>query len=235
MAPDTTDRDPPPGGTYDPAAFEIFYRRHVEAVTRFMARRVGDPHTVADLTAETFLRVIDSSRAYRPDLGTEAAWLYGIARNVAAAEARRSARRHVLGSRIAGRRLLDGDDIGRLEEKLDAEQAGRRALAAMDGLPDGERAVMELVAVDQLTVSEAAEALGIRRVTARVRLHRARRSLRGAGIGTADAAADTAAGTGAADTGAAVAARGPGDVPGARRAPHPTTDRAGITYVRGEA
>ena len=38
---------------------------------------------------------------------------------------------------------------------------------------------MELIAVDQLTVTEAAAALGIRQVTARVRLHRARKALRG--------------------------------------------------------
>ncbi|MFI1408428.1 RNA polymerase sigma factor [Streptomyces sp. NPDC020707] len=165
---------------YDPVAFEAFYRRHVDAVTRFMARRVTDPHTVADLTAETFLAVIDSARTYRPELGSETAWLYGIARNVVATEARRSARQNVLGGRIAGRRLLEGDDIGRLEEKLDAEEAGRRALAALDRLSDGERAVIELVAVDQLSVTEAAVALGIRKVTARVRLHRARRALRSA-------------------------------------------------------
>ncbi|MDX3587050.1 RNA polymerase sigma factor [Streptomyces europaeiscabiei] len=167
---------------YDPAAFEVFYRRHVDAVTRFMARRVTDPHTVADLTAETFLAVIDSARTYRPDLGSETAWLYGIARNVVAAEARRSARQSALGGRMAGRRLLEADDIGRLEDKLDAEAAGRRALAALDGLPEGERAVVELVAVDQLSVSEAAAALGIRKVTARVRLHRARRTLRSATV-----------------------------------------------------
>lgn len=183
MASDSKSRGGPPGELYDPAAFEVFYRRHVDAVTRFMARRVTDPHTVADLTAETFLAVIDSARAYRPDLGSETAWLYGIARNVVAAEARRSARQNVLGGRIAAHRLLEGDDIDRLEEKLDAEEAGRRALAALDTLPDGERAVIELVAVDQLSVTEAAVALGIRKVTARVRLHRARRSLRSAADG----------------------------------------------------
>ncbi|MBZ3907361.1 MULTISPECIES: RNA polymerase sigma factor [Streptomyces] len=174
---------------YDPVAFEVFYRRHVDTVTRFMARRVTDPHTVADLTAETFLAVIDSARAYRPELGSETAWLFGIARNVVAAESRRSARQSALGGRIAGRRLLEADDIDRLEEKLDAEGAGRRALAALDGLPEGERAVIELVAVDQLSVTEAATALGIRKVTARVRLHRARRALRSAAVGSGEQAA----------------------------------------------
>lgn len=162
----------------DPVAFEAFYRRHVEAVTRFMARRVGDPHTVADLVAEVFMAVLDSAHTYRPSLGSEVGWLYGIARNMLSAERQRSAREFRLTERISGRRLLDADDLSRLEERLDAESPARRALAAMAVLPESERAVLELVAIDQLTVGEAAAALGIRQGAARVRLHRARQSLR---------------------------------------------------------
>ncbi|WP_129842622.1 sigma-70 family RNA polymerase sigma factor [Streptomyces sp. RFCAC02] len=161
----------------DPALFEEFYRRHIDAVTRFLARRVDDPHTVADLTAEVFLAAIDSAHTYDAARGSEIAWLYGIARNTVAAERRRAARATAAATRIAGRRLLAADDIARLEERLAAEEAGRRALRALATLPDGERAVLELIAVDQLTVTEAARALGIRPVTARVRLHRARKSL----------------------------------------------------------
>ena len=50
----------------------------------------------------------------------------------------------------------------------------------MERLPEAERAVLELVALDELTVAEAAAAAGVRPVTARVRLHRARRKLRAA-------------------------------------------------------
>ncbi len=169
-----------PDAARDPDAFEEFYRRHVDAVTRFVARRVDDPHTAADLTAEVFLAVIRSAHTYRPGRGSETAWLYGVARNVVSGERRRAAREAELAGRIAGRRLLEPDDIARLEDKLDAESPGRRALAALARLPEGERAVLELVAVDQLSVAEAARALGIRQVTARVRLHRARKALRGA-------------------------------------------------------
>jgi RNA polymerase sigma-70 factor (ECF subfamily) len=38
--------------------------------------------------------------------------------------------------------------------------------------------VLELVALDELSLTEAAAAAGVRPVTARVRLHRARRKLR---------------------------------------------------------
>jgi RNA polymerase sigma factor (sigma-70 family) len=176
----TRARGGPAEAARDPAIFEEFYRRHVDAVTRFVARRVDDPHTVADLVADVFVAVIHSAHTYRPGRGTERAWLYGVARNVVSAERRRTAREAALNGRIAGRRLLESDDIARLEEKLDAESPGRRALAAMARLPDSQRALLELVAVDQLTVAEAAAALGIHQVAARVRLHRARAALRAA-------------------------------------------------------
>ncbi|WP_329266103.1 RNA polymerase sigma factor [Streptomyces pseudovenezuelae] len=171
-------RGGPRAAARDPQLFEEFYRRHVDAMTSFLARRVADPHTVADLTAEIFLAVLDSAHTYRPSRGSERAWLYGIARNVVAGERRRVARETDRDRRISGRRLLEPDDIARLEDKLDAQSPGRRALAALERLPAGERAVLELVAVDELTVAEAATALGISQVAARVRLHRARRSLR---------------------------------------------------------
>ena len=179
-------RGGPQAAVRDPELFEEFYRRHVDAMTSFVARRVADPHTVADLTAEIFLAVLDSAHTYRPGRGSETAWLYGIARNVVAGEHRRVARETARDRRISGRRLLEPDDITRLEDKLDAESPGRRALAALERLPAGERAVLELIVVDQLTVPETAAALGITQVTARVRLHRARTSLRRAADEPAD-------------------------------------------------
>jgi RNA polymerase sigma factor (sigma-70 family) len=164
----------------DPAAFEVFYRRHVAAVSRFLARRVTDPHLVADLTAEVFHEVIRSAHTYRPGRGSEVAWLYGIARNVLANDRRREALRLRAEKDSAGRRLLDDDDIARLEERIDAESAARRLRQALSRLPENERAVVELVAVDGLSLKDAAVALGIRPGTARVRMYRARRAARDA-------------------------------------------------------
>jgi RNA polymerase sigma-70 factor (ECF subfamily) len=49
----------------DPDAFERFYREHVEAVQRFVARRVDDPYLAADLTADVFVAAIGSAGSYR--------------------------------------------------------------------------------------------------------------------------------------------------------------------------
>ena len=160
------------------AAFTEFYRAHVDEVTRFVTRRVADPHLAADLTAEVFLAAIEAAAQYRGSSGGPRTWLYGIARHVIAAEFRRSARERRAEGLIAGRRLLEADDVERLAEKIDASRRVRELHRELQALPEGERAVLELVAVDGLTVAEAAAALGIRPVTARVRLHRARRALR---------------------------------------------------------
>jgi RNA polymerase sigma-70 factor, ECF subfamily len=161
----------------DPTAFEAFYREHVEAVERFVVRRVTEPHRAADLTAEVFLAAIESADGYRSSRGAPVAWLYGVARNVLAADRRRQGRELDAAFRIGGRRLLDEDDIARMEDRIDAEAQAGRLYLALDGLSDAERAVLELVSVDGLTVHDAAWTLGIRPVTARVRLHRARRQL----------------------------------------------------------
>ena len=135
----------------DPVAFTEFYRAHVDEVTRFVARRVADPQLIADLTADVFLAVIEAAARYRGSHGGPRTWLFGIARNVIAAEFRRTAREQRAASLIAGRRLLDADDVGRLTERIDALRQVREMHAALRALPEGERAVLELVSVDGLS------------------------------------------------------------------------------------
>ncbi|GAA1585220.1 sigma-70 family RNA polymerase sigma factor [Kribbella sancticallisti] len=164
----------------DSAAFETFYREHIERVQRFIARRVDDPYLAADLTAEVFVAAINSAHSYRPARGTPTGWLYGVAQNVVSAERRRQTRELRANQRFSGRRLLTPDDVSRMEDRIDAEAQARQLLRAMDDLPAGERAVLELVALDGISPHEAAQVLGIRASTARVRLHRARARLRDA-------------------------------------------------------
>jgi RNA polymerase sigma-70 factor (ECF subfamily) len=174
---DRTDRDLA-AIARDPTAFETFYRAHVTDVSRFVARRVDDPYLAADLTAEVFLAVIESAHTYRADRGTVVAWVFGVAHKVLAAERRRARREHAANQRIAGRRLLEPSDIARLEERIDAEAAARRVYHALADVPESTRRLIELVVVDGLPLADAAAALGVSPIAARVRLHRTRKLLR---------------------------------------------------------
>ena len=126
-----------------------------------------------------FIAAIDAAPSYRSGRGVPAAWLFGIARNVVSGEHRRASRERRAHAQIEGRRLLDSDDIARMQDRIDAAARSRELYAALAALPEGERAVFELTALDGLTPGEAAAVLGVRPVTARVRLHRARATLRG--------------------------------------------------------
>jgi RNA polymerase sigma-70 factor (ECF subfamily) len=161
----------------DPDALEAFDRDHVDAVQAFVARRVWDPGAAADLTADIFVAAIDSAHRYEARRGPVLAWLYGVGRNVVAAELRRSSRELRTARRIEGRRLLGESGLTRIEEQIDAASYARRVYEAIGRLPERDRRLLELVAVDGLSVAEAAGALGVTSGTARVRLHRSRTRL----------------------------------------------------------
>jgi RNA polymerase sigma factor (sigma-70 family) len=162
----------------DPEIFEAFYREHVEAIQSFVARRVGDRERAADLTAEIFLAAIGAAHRYRSGRGRPKAWLYGIAQNVVAIDRRRADREQAREERLRGSALLDEGDAAEIDARIDAAATQRHLYEAMERLSETERAVVELVALDELSLAEAAAAAGVRPVTARVRLHRARRKLR---------------------------------------------------------
>lgn len=162
----------------DPAAFEEFYRRHVGKVVGFAVRRCSRPGEVPDLVAAVWLEVIESAHLFNPARGRAVPWLFGVAANLMASEARRSRREHEAKARLAGRRILDEDDYVRLEEEIDTAGIAIDIRNAISALPEGERAVVELVVVDELTPGQAAKALGILSATARMRLARGRAKLR---------------------------------------------------------
>ena len=161
----------------DPAAFEVFYRRHVDRVIGFAARRVLDPADAADLVAATFVTVLTAARSYDPGRGEPGAWLLGITARLIANTRRRAARESAALARIAGRRLIGPSDIERLEERIDAARTSQAVLAALDQLRPPAREALLLVSAGELQPAEAARVLGISPAAFRMRLSAARRAL----------------------------------------------------------
>ena len=127
------------------AEFEALYRANVAAVTAYFARRSAEPHTVADLTADTFVAAITSFATFDPRKGTARAWVFGIARRIYAAHCQEHGQQRSRVERLAGRRELAPDEIGDLIDRIDAERAGRALVTGLTSLPATDRAVVELV------------------------------------------------------------------------------------------
>jgi RNA polymerase sigma factor (sigma-70 family) len=177
MSSELTDRDLLYRLSADPAAFETFYRRHVDRVIGFTTRRVREPADVADLVSATFLTVLTAAPFYDGGRGEPTAWLLGITARLIANSRRRTGRESAATARIAGRRLLDESDIERLEERIDAARASEAVLEALGRLKPTAREALLLVGAEGLSPAEAARVLGISAAAFRMRLSVARRAL----------------------------------------------------------
>ena len=154
------------------------YRRNVDVLMGYFARRCRDPQMVADLTSETFVRGAEGFARFDPRRGSDRAWLFGIAARVFAHHCEQSAGGRDAIARLGGRRLLDADELDELAERIDAERDGAALMRSCAQLPPVERAAIELVDLEGLTPKEAVVTLGVSRVALRQRLSRARSRLR---------------------------------------------------------
>lgn len=165
------------GGDAD--AYAVFFRRHVGPVSLYAVRRCNDPEDVADLVADTFLIALQAAGRYIPETDTALPWLFGIARRVLARQRRRSAGAVRLFIKASNTHVLfSSSEDDEVASAIDASRQRPALEAALARLTEGEREVLELVAYDGLTPSEAATALGLSPNAARLRLSRARRHLR---------------------------------------------------------
>jgi RNA polymerase sigma-70 factor, ECF subfamily len=159
----------------DAGALDRFYRRHAGRVLAFAFRRCSDPDEAADVVSAVFLRVIDRGGSFDPERGTAPAWLLGIAVRELADLRRDAGRRRTLAERLGGRITFDESEYELAEQRIDAARAAESLRRATRRLTASQREILLLVAADGLTPAEAASALGISPLVARVRLARARR------------------------------------------------------------
>jgi RNA polymerase sigma factor (sigma-70 family) len=160
----------------DPAAFGVFYERHVAAVVSLFVTRTGSAELAADLTGETFAAALLGARRFRPGGPPAAAWLLGIAQN----KLRESARRHNVAARARERlgmpRLaLEDQDLERIAQ-LDDE--GSRALALLGELSPAHRDAIHGRVLDGVDYPDLAERMGCSEHVVRQNVSRGLRRLR---------------------------------------------------------
>lgn len=146
--------------------FEALYRRTAPELHAYLSRRVGD--AASDLLSEVFV-VAWNRRRELPAKRLHRAWLFGVARRVALGHSR-SALRRADAERRAFLTPAPTEDAAR-------EAACRIVREALSGLNETDRELIRLTEWEELTIVEAAVAIGITAGTARVRLHRARQRL----------------------------------------------------------
>ena len=158
----------------DREAFEALFRQFEREVYRWILRIVREPEAAEDALVEAFWRAYRGRARFDPSRSF-GAWMRRIATNVAIDQIN-SARR---------RNWVQVDDVGQVPPSLEALRGGpadpdladhiRRAFAA---LPTKLRVVATLALIEELSLTEIADALDIPLGTVKSRLFRATRELR---------------------------------------------------------
>jgi len=157
-------------------AFRTVVVRYERPLFRFFARFGFAPAAREDLAQETFLRAFRALSSFDPARGSLAAWLFTIARNLAASE-RGRARREVTPPESAAEARSEADGPAELQERSETMDRLRRAL---EGLPEALHSTFVLAEACELSLKEVAEIEGCALGTVKSRVHRAREQLRAA-------------------------------------------------------
>ena len=142
---------------------------HLEAVTAFVRKRVGDGELAADIVQDAFLRALAKADDLRDDERLPA-WFGRILRNTMVdALARRGRTRH-------RRSDLPAEELVAPEPDLRAVCACLRRV--IDGLPAAQASVLRAVDLGRESAARVAARLGITTGNLKVRRHRARARLK---------------------------------------------------------
>lgn len=152
----------------DARAFETIYREHHRRVWAVASRWESDPDRAADLLQETFVRVWRALSDFRGDSALST-WIHTIAVRTALDRARSEERRRER-RRVAGESMTE-----RVEPTTDANVDLERAIAA---LPDRQRRMFVLHALEGYRCREVAELMDVATGTVQSQVFRARQKLK---------------------------------------------------------
>jgi RNA polymerase sigma factor (sigma-70 family) len=163
-------------GRGDADAFDELYVRYLPLVVRWSVRATGNRELAADLTAEVFAASLTAARRFRPEQGSVAGWLLGIARNKLRESQRRGRVEDSSRRRIGAEPVSLGDaDLERVEElaSLDAN-----IVPLVEGLPETLRGALTERVLHERPYQDIASELRCSESVVRQRVSRALKALR---------------------------------------------------------
>ena len=166
----------------DQGAFELLMRRYNRRLYRLARALLRDDSEAKDALQEAYLNAYRAMGSFRGD-STLSTWLSRLVLNECGMRQRRSARRRdiipLISSEASATETESVADVAEGPDHAAARTQMRTILESkVAGLPEALRVVFVLRSVEELSVTETAETLGITQETVRMRHFRAKGLLR---------------------------------------------------------
>ncbi|MDX1403513.1 MAG: sigma-70 family RNA polymerase sigma factor [Woeseiaceae bacterium] len=160
----------------DIEAFETLYRRHNDALYRYLRRLAANPQAAEDVFQEVWSKIIKARHRYRPT-ARFSTFLYRVARNCMIDYVRRN-RRHMQSLTVDPD--LNADPGAQPDALAEQGQARQKLLAALETIPLEQRDAFLLHEEAGLSIDDIAQMSGVNRETIKSRLRYASRKLKAA-------------------------------------------------------
>jgi len=158
----------------DAEAFRVLVDKHAGKAHRIAWRMLGDPVEAEDVAQEAMLKLWEQADRWQAGSAGVGAWLNRVATNLCL-------------DRLRRRRFASDEDVPeRVDEtpladaRMDSEWMRRRAMQAVQSLPDRQRAAIVLTYYEECSNLAAAEILGLNIKAFESLLLRARQALKAA-------------------------------------------------------
>ena len=149
----------------NPEAFGIIYHRYVQSVYKYFYQRTWNQHEAEDLTAQTFLSVLEGLPRYH-DNGHFSAWLFSIARRKAADHFRTKIKQPVVD--ICDEIPVDSDFLNDIVQTEKLTKIAR----LFNDLPEKDKEIIRLRFVADLSFAEIGRILHRKEGTTKKTLYR---------------------------------------------------------------
>ncbi len=140
------------------AAFSALYEHYYDSIYRYVSFRTGNTVDAEDITAEVFVRMIESIHRFKWKGHPFSSWLFRIAHNLVVDFYRKNGKRQTVSLESAPPLLqatmLDTD------ARLDIELTMGEVSRAMESLTDLQREAITLRFAAGLSIAETAKAMG---------------------------------------------------------------------------
>ena len=155
----------------DGGAFAALFDSHRDRVYRRVLGLVDSTHDAEDVTAAAFFELWRRRGSVRLAGGSVLPWLLVTAVNLSRNAHRSTARYRQLMGSLPREAVAPGPDLDHLDTR-------QRLMSSLRRLTPADAALFVLTVLEDVPLAQAAESLGMKPSTARVRLHRARARLR---------------------------------------------------------
>lgn len=152
-------------------------RLHSQAYSWALTCTRGHGAEAEDVLQVTYLALIEGRALFRGDSSLRT-WLFSVIRNTARSGWRQARYRIERMARLALFTRIDEETALAPPDRVQADVEGAALLAAWQSLPPRQREVLDLVFYRDLSITEAAQVLGVTVGTARVHYERGKSALR---------------------------------------------------------